>query len=314
MRAKILRKELGITLAVEAAPTPGAAASAAPDHVYAHLVPIQRGGSGIPFFCVHGAGGNVLNFRELAKHLGAEQPFYGLQARGVGGEPPAKSVEEMAELYMADILHARPQGPYLLGGYSGGGVVAYELAQRLRATGHEVPLVAFLDTFHPQTVGRKRTFREQMDELLREGPVWLAKRGKGKLERHLNELSTELKMLYCQSNDLPLPIELRELQLTRSFREVAARYQPRAYPGPVTLFRARMIADVYKHMGPTLGWKELIPHLEIVEVPGGHDSLVLEPNVQVLANHLARAIALSTGQADLAAATNDKTEIRVQTT
>jgi thioesterase domain-containing protein len=99
------------------------------------------------------------------------------------------------------------------------------------------------------------------------------------------------------ANDLPLPLELRELKLARAFLQAASRYHPRPYQGEVLLFRARLVDEIYRHMGPTLGWAELVPKLKIVEVPGGHDSLVLEPNVQVLSGHLAAAIARATGVA-----------------
>jgi thioesterase domain-containing protein/acyl carrier protein len=292
--AEILRKELGITFAPEATKEqqPGAAArESAGDRSYAHLVHIQRGSGKVPFFCVHGAGGNVLNFRDLARQLGKEQSFIGVQARGVNGEPPAESIEEMASLYHREIKEALPNGPFFLGGYSGGGVVAYELAQRLRAEGADVPLLVFLDTFHPHAAPRKATLRERMNRLLEEGPSYISRQGKFKLTRHIEELSTELKIRFLEGNDLPLPLELREIQLTRAFVNAASRYRPKRYEGRVLLFRARMIAEIYQHMGPTLGWQDLVPGLEIVEVPGGHDSLVLEPNVQVLASHLTRAMA-----------------------
>jgi thioesterase domain-containing protein len=253
-------------------------------------VPIQPGKGRAPFFCVHGAGGNVLNFRALAQHLGADQPFYGLQARGVGGEDPLSTIEEMADAYLEEIRIAQPEGPYLLGGYSGGGVVAYELAQRLRASGKKVPLLVLFDTFHPSTVPRKITMAERVGRLLAEGPGYLSRQGKAKVTRHLGELSTELKMLFYTSNDLPLPLDLREQRLFSAFRDAASKYRPRAYDGDVLLFRARAIDPIYSHMGPTLGWRDLIPALEVIEVPGGHDSLVLEPNVQILTAQLTSAI------------------------
>jgi acyl transferase domain-containing protein/thioesterase domain-containing protein/acyl carrier protein len=294
--AELLRKDLGITFTPDTpqkdpqhASSPRA--SQPEQRSYSHLVPIQRGNGATPFFCVHGAGGNVLNFRDLSRHLGKDQPFIGVQARGVNGEPPAESIEEMASLYLSEIREALPNGPYYLGGYSGGGVVAFELAQRLRAQGADVPLLVFLDTFHPHTTPRKLTLRERMHRLLEEGPSYLSRQGKYKLTRHIEELSTELKIRFLESNDLPLPLELREIQLTRAFVSAAGRYRPKRYDGRVLLFRARMMAEIYHHVGPTLGWGDLLPNLEIVEVPGGHDSLVLEPNVQVLASHLTRAMA-----------------------
>ena len=296
--AEILRKDLGITFTPDTGEEPQHAssprASQPEQRSYAHLVPIQRGNGSVPFFCVHGAGGNVLNFRDLSRHLGKDQAFVGVQARGVNGEPPAESIEEMASLYLKEMREALPNGPYYLGGYSGGGVVAFELAQRLRAEGADVPLLVLLDTFHPHTTPRKLTLRERMNRLLEEGPSYLARQGKYKLTRHVEELSIELKIRLLESNDLPLPLELREIQLTRAFVGAASRYRPKRYEGRVLLFRARMMAEIYQHVGPTLGWRDLVPNLEIVEVPGGHDSLVLEPNVQVLASHLTRAIAPGT--------------------
>jgi thioesterase domain-containing protein len=258
----------------------------------------------VPLYCVHGAGGNVLNFRMMARHLGSDQPFIGIQARGVNGEAPATSIDEMADLYLSELRAARPKGPYVLGGYSGGGVVAYEIAQRLLAAGEDVPLLVLLDTFHPSTAPRKLTFRHRMDRFLEEGPRYLSRQGKAKVSRHLSELSTELKLLFYAKNELPLPLELRNERLFRAFRDAAASYQPRPYPGAVVLYRARVIDPIYQHMGPMLGWRELIPKLQLVEVPGGHDSLVLEPNVQVLTGHLSRALeaALGTGEKRVQAA------------
>jgi thioesterase domain-containing protein len=299
--AELLRKELGIAFAADSGAAGGSSPRAsAPDassetRKFAHVVSIQKGNGRVPFFCVHGAGGNVLNFRELARHLGKDQPFFGLQAQGVDGAEPASSIDEMAEQYHREIVEVQPHGPYLLGGYSGGGVIAYELAQRLTAAGEEVRLLVFLDTFHPSTTARKLTLRERMTRIMEEGPGYLSKGVKAKLSRHVDQLSTDLKLMLLAANDLPLPLELRELKLARAFLQAASRYHPRPYAGEVLLFRARLIDEIYRHMGPTLGWAELVPRLKIVEVPGGHDSLVLEPNVQVLSGHLAGAIARATG-------------------
>src|SRR5271165_1358009 len=88
------------------------------------LVAIQPTGFRPPFFCIHGAGGTVLMYRELSQHLGDDQPFYGLQAQGLDGScPPLTRVEEMAEVYVKEIRKAQPQGPYFIGGYCMGGTV-----------------------------------------------------------------------------------------------------------------------------------------------------------------------------------------------
>ncbi|HZI10750.1 MAG TPA: SDR family NAD(P)-dependent oxidoreductase [Myxococcus sp.] len=255
------------------------------------VVPIQKGGKGAPFFCVHGAGGNVMNFRELAVTLGKEQPFYGLQARGVDGKLPlATSIEEMASIYLEGMRQVQPKGPYYLGGYSGGGVVAYEMAQRLREQGEEVRLVAFLDTFHPNTRERRLTLNERLQGLREEGASYITRKLLGRAEREKQMLMYRLKLRYYAQKGEALPIELRDIQLTSTFAELAGKYSPRPYDGPVTLFRAQEISAVYTHMGTSLGWEPLVPGLRIREVPGDHDSLVLNPNVNVLGRLLREAL------------------------
>ncbi|MBV8865408.1 MAG: hypothetical protein JO210_08430 [Acidobacteriaceae bacterium] len=113
------------------------------------LVPIQTAGSRPPFFCMHGAGGNVLSYRKLSQHLGHDQPFYGLQSKGMdGSSEPSKTIEEMAALYVTEIRSVQPRGPYLLGGYCMGGTVAYEVAQQLHVEGESIALLALFDTMN----------------------------------------------------------------------------------------------------------------------------------------------------------------------
>src|SRR3984893_544508 len=123
--------------------------SEAPSKGWSPLVAIQDSGSRPPFFCVHGAGGNVLIYRELSQHLGPDQPFYGLQSQGLdGASPPLTRIEDMAALYLTGIRSEQPNGPYFIGGYCGGGLIAYEVAQRLEGAGEEVALLALLDTMN----------------------------------------------------------------------------------------------------------------------------------------------------------------------
>jgi thioesterase domain-containing protein len=112
-------------------------------------VPIQPRGSGPPLFLVHGAGGNVLLYRSLAKHLAPDYPLYGLQSRGLDGKSaPLATVEEMAIEYLREIRSIQRNGPYHLGGYCMGGTVAYEMAQILHVKNEEVRLVAMMDTYN----------------------------------------------------------------------------------------------------------------------------------------------------------------------
>jgi acyl-CoA synthetase (AMP-forming)/AMP-acid ligase II/thioesterase domain-containing protein/NAD(P)-dependent dehydrogenase (short-subunit alcohol dehydrogenase family)/acyl carrier protein len=114
------------------------------------LVAIQPNGSKPPLFCVHGAGGNVLMYRELIPYLQPDQPLYGLQALGLDGmDSPLAKLEEIAEIYVQEIVNVQPQGPYFLVGLSAGGVIAFEMAQILRKQGQEVALLGLIDTHGP---------------------------------------------------------------------------------------------------------------------------------------------------------------------
>src|SRR6202051_2534882 len=127
------------------------------------LVPIQPGGSKPPFFCVHGGGGNILIYRELARHLGADYPFYGLQARGLDGSGEyLTTTEAMAESYLREMRELQPEGPYYLGGFCMGGQVAFEMAQRLVRDGQPVNLLFVIDAHNFNGVPPKLTLKERV--------------------------------------------------------------------------------------------------------------------------------------------------------
>src|SRR5207247_324760 len=106
--------------------------------------------SGSPVFLLPGAGGNILYFHGLAKHLGRHRPVYALQAVGLDGvTTPLGSIKEIARHNIEQIRITQPRGPYILAGHSFGGTVAFEMSQQLSAAGDEVALVAIFDTAAP---------------------------------------------------------------------------------------------------------------------------------------------------------------------
>ena len=114
------------------------------------LVPIQTQGDRPPLFCIHGGGFNVLIYRELALNLGANQPVYGLQAKGLDGKSaPHSTIEDMAADYVKYIREIQPEGPYFIGGLSTGGRIALEMAQQLHKQKQKVALLAMFDTRGP---------------------------------------------------------------------------------------------------------------------------------------------------------------------
>ena len=267
-----------------------------------HLVPIQRGGAGRPpFFCVHGAGGNVLNFRDLAEHVGEEQPFYGLQARGVdGAEPPHDTIEAMAAAYLEEVRSFQEQGPYFLGGYSGGGVIAFEMAHQLKQAGETVGALAFIDTFRPGLPPPPHRRLSVVREALRTpgGLVaWMRRRRDFQAwEQQREEMQARI------ARGEPLPLEQREIVMTKAYHDAAERYQLRPYPGQITLLAAASRGPGFVHIGPDLGWEELAEGgLRIIPVPGDHDSLVRPPQVRTLAAELQALLLLPESMSELEA-------------
>ena len=119
------------------------------------LIAIQPHGRKPPFFCVHPAGGGIICYSALSRHLGVEQPFYGIQTPGLDGvaQPPLTQIESMAARYIEELRGVQSEGPYMLGGWSLGGVIAFEMAQQLRGQGFEVSLLALFDSYVPATPG-----------------------------------------------------------------------------------------------------------------------------------------------------------------
>jgi thioesterase domain-containing protein len=264
-------------------------------------VPIREEGAQPPFFCVHGAGGNVLNFRDLAKYLGGDQPFYGLQARGVEGKrAPHERIEDMAAEYVEAIRAVQPEGPYRIGGYSAGGVVAFEMAHRLRAQGETVALLALLDTFCPTLHDRpSKSFFEKLRDHVRgiaeHGWDYGRRYTRDRFNFEQNRLRRMQVALY-EKLGKRLPIELRDIPMVDAYFEAVSGYALTFYPGKIALFTARDKGHVYDHVPHHMGWEELAGELEVHKVPGTHDNLMQEPNVKVLVDRLKEELEQSATQ------------------
>ena len=261
------------------------------------LVALQPAGSLRPFFCVHGVGGNVLNYRGLSRHLGADQPFYGLQARGLdGAEAPLTRIEDMAALYLRALRAVQPQGPYFLGGASFGGNVAVEMARRLAGEGEEVRLVALFDTYptgfrrhlpasESRAQGLAARLRVHAGVLVR-GPdraVYSWKRLRRAYRRTLYR-SWQAAFAAFRSLGRPLPAALRDVQ--KANYKALRDYAPPPYRGPVTLFSATGEPDEFRREKQA-GWAVLAEAVHVQEVPGDHITMVEEPHVRTLAARLA---------------------------
>jgi thioesterase domain-containing protein len=255
---------------------------------FTHLVAIQPRGAHAPLYCVHGAGGNVLNLHDLVRYLPPDRPFYGIQAAGVDGATrPMDTIEEMAATYLVELRALQPHGPYYLSGYCGGGMVAYEMAQRLQAAGEAVALLALIDLYRPG-IFEPSSRRERWGRTLREGNLpSLLHKAKLKVQRDAAFTARHLLVQYHLARGHTMPYDLRDFWLTCCFLEAVERYRLRPYAGRLTVFRAREANPQLADLDPDLGWAGLAREgVAAYEVPGDHHTLTREPNVQVLAAHL----------------------------
>ncbi|HYR10185.1 MAG TPA: amino acid adenylation domain-containing protein [Longimicrobium sp.] len=248
------------------------------------LVPIRASGSRPPLFCVHGMGGEVLSYVDLATCLGSDQPFYGLQGLAwQGGDDVELTLEEIAASYLAAVREVQPEGPYRIAGYSFGGFVALEMAQQLVAAGESVALLGILDTsLHAQSSAAD--WAEVILKFARPGcPVTVQElRAAG---------GVEAQVAYAVEHGVfppgvTYPTALRYLRAGTRHSDAKQRYVVKPYPGQITLFRA-LEGHVVGDEDPTLGWAAVAEGgLEIHDVPGNHDLILQRPHVQALAGVL----------------------------
>ena len=258
------------------------------EDIWSPLVEISRGQVGVkPLFCVHGAGGNVLNFKAISDRLGQDQPFYGLQAQGVDGRLPLlPSIETMAEQYVAAMRTVDPVGPYRLAGYSGGGVIALEMAHQLKRAGAEVSLLAMIDTLSPLAA------RVKISPLKK---IWLMRHYSLKFAMELPErrrIKQQGKVSHTLTTQLlssgnVLPPELASVHLYNHFITLQERYQTPVYDGSMVLFRAQQAGTVYLNAGQKLGWeRHLSGDIRVTDIQGSHFSMLSEPGLSELTQGL----------------------------
>ncbi|MES2784438.1 MAG: beta-ketoacyl synthase N-terminal-like domain-containing protein [Pseudomonadota bacterium] len=252
------------------------------------LIAINRGEAGrTPLFCVHGAGGNVLNFKVISDRLGPAQPFYGLQAQGVDGRmPPLATIEEMAAQYVEAVRGVDARGPYRLAGYSAGGMIALEMAHQLRKAGAQVELLVMIDTLSPAASRRKVSVFQKL-WLMRRWSLQFALEWPGRRRRNKQAEASYAQALERLARGEPLPPELVEFHLFRNFMNAQSQYWPQPYDGDVALFKARESDTQYLGAGDKLGWDEHVTgDIRVVEIQGSHFSMMAEPGVTELTHAL----------------------------
>lgn len=288
--ARLIEDQIGPSQDGAAASEEAAPALRPQTRRFTHIVPMHQGEGGLktPFFLVAGMFGNVLNLRHLAQLLGHDRPFYGLQARGLyGDDAPHDDFVQAARDYIAEMRQVQPHGPYLLGGFSGGGLIAWEIARQLETAGETVPLLLLLDTPVPlrPSLGRIDKALIKWAELRAKGPRYLLEWARARWDWERRKR---------QPQHAPAEASFHNAAIEAAFRAALPRYSMTVRAGRTVLFRppldrrwqvsgGRWVSTAKEYVLPDNDLTPYAPALRVVEVPGDHDSMVLEPNVRVLA-------------------------------
>ena len=265
---------------------------------FTHLVPMHQGdvSQKQPFFLVAGMFGNVLNLRHLAQLLGGDRPFYGLQARGLYGDAAPHSTLPLAAAdYIAELRQVQPHGPYMLGGFSGGGLTAWEMARQLEAMGEVVSILVLLDTPLPMRPSLSRVDKAliKLAELRRRGPGYL-------LDWARSRWTWQMQMRGGAVADTE-PAQFHNAAIEMAFRAALPGYNLTPRTGATVLVRPPLdlhwrvtrgnwVSAAKEYVFSDNDLTRFAPKLQVIEVPGDHDSMVLEPNVRVMAVRLRRVI------------------------
>lgn len=241
----------------------------------AFVVPIKSAGSGIPFFCIHGVGGNVLHYKAFVPYLDKEQPLYGIQCRGLDGiQKPFDSVKTMAQHYVNEILQIQSEGPYLLGGGSMGGLIAFEIAQQLMKMGKNIGLLIMLDSACPYVVKKliKSNSQKGLYPLQSEGKKSLPKKIVHSITCRVKDLKKYTECELYRRQNKPIPHDLRYWFIEQKNLSIADAYKPEPYPGTITMFRA---LHNMENPDPHRGWKNFAQNgFKIIDFECRHDNMV----------------------------------------
>jgi acetoacetyl-CoA synthetase len=282
-----------------------AAAAQRTSEVPFHPLVLLKPGIGNPLFIVHGLGGNVWELADLGRLIPSRRPVYAIQAKGLDGtEAPLESLAEMAGFYVQVIREVQPRGPYMLAGYSFGGVVAFEMAHQLADAGADIALLVLMDSYThmlnwPRAV-RMAVWRSRIANRIAVAmriSIWQTldyyRRRARDIHRNLRKYGRVLGPLGFQSKELSPAVQ----RVIECCDAAWIAYRPRFYPGRITFLKAGVNVRFPKN--PKAIWGGLARELVIHTVPGEHVELV-GPKVERLAQRLSLCMDEALGPADRA--------------
>jgi len=264
------------------------------------LVPIQAEGNGPALFLVHGAGGNILLYRELARELNPDIKVFGFQSQGLDGQTALlTTVEQMARRYTEELLRHQPEGPYYLGGYCMGGIVAFEMARLLRAKGQVVGPVSMLDSYNLNAVQIERSFFSRLGATRQKIFFHFENLRQMSFAEKMGYFREKFRMLvelirnrfFSRQNRKPDdPIQSKaEKSSLASLQDVnhhaGWNHVPGRFEGHLILFKPRKNYDFFPD--PDMGWqRQVTGRIERVELTANPHAMLIVPSVSRLAVEL----------------------------
>jgi acetoacetyl-CoA synthetase len=254
------------------------------------LVLLKDGPAHPPVFITHGLGGSVIDFFQVLKHIQTSHPIQGMQSKGIDGtEEPYDRIEDMAQFHLDAIRQVQPHGPYLLAGYSLGGLVTFEMARQLTAAGEKVALLAMLDSY-PDIRYLSFTQRARLMTRL------TTRRASTAMRLPVGEALSLLVRPSRRRSSAPrvsyqLPVDVSLSPAMQRIRECAylalTRYKPQFYPGNIKFIRAEIATDF--PADPAAIWAHLAERFEVETVPGDHLE-IMSTHYEKLASVLSRYV------------------------
>jgi thioesterase domain-containing protein/phenylacetate-coenzyme A ligase PaaK-like adenylate-forming protein/acyl carrier protein len=273
------------------------------------LVEMQRGGLRPPLFLFPGAAGDVLGYAGLPRLLDSDQPVYGFRSVGLDGDrKPLEHIEEIAEHFLGEIRRVQAHGPYQLAGFCIGGIIAFEIAQRLVACDEEISLLALIETWPPHCVPVPRGTAAtlvRLGSLARAVPRHVGVMLRLPLGQRFRYFRQKIAII----RNLVLPSRIDSKDRSAHYRELvtranycaAARYTPAPYPGRILLFIPAE-ESIEGDRDPRLVWGTFAEQgCRVINITGDRGNLLSRPHVQVLASNLREQLHESQSQVAAAA-------------
>jgi acetoacetyl-CoA synthetase len=244
------------------------------------LVLLKAGTEEPSIFITHGIGGNVMDFYQVAKHIRSRRPIYGMQAKGIDGvDAPFESVEDMAQFFLDAVKQVQPHGPYVLIGYSLGGLVTLEMAQRLTEKGEKVAMLAMLESYPHRNCLQYRQRLGLIVRLMRHHAATLIRLSPREALSYI--LHPAERLVYVSRdgsgnarNRPPLGASYTEAmrRMRDSGYRALKRYRPRFYPGKIKFVRAATSLRFPEDPIPI--WGRLAEKFDVETVPGDHTGII----------------------------------------